>query len=722
MHPKPETYPDTRRTTKLGGSVAIALLLAVAATIAPTAASAATASLTETSRTEVPQNGFFSSFLDESKSSPAVGDVQGDGDAEVVIGGMDGRVAVLSLGGDVLGQYSIGAGAIHSSPTLADLNGDGKLDIIVGNTRGDVVAMTGTGSEIWRKRTNSEQEVNGVASAPDDIYSTPAVGDIDNDGQPEVVLASADHFLYAWNHDGTNVPGWPKDQYGTTWVSPSLADIDDDGYAEIIVAYDISQFGLPATSCSVVGSSIRAFEHTGDLKWERCIPNEVTFSSPAVADIDNDGRLELAIGSGNYFAQQSGDYSKTQLLWLIEADTGVVADNWPQDLGAMTDIDPAVGNLDGDPELEIVTTAADGWVSAYNADGSLLWRSCGMAADASCPFETSNPNPLDAPASIADVDNDGEQEVISFMHTDLIIHEGATGDVEARHRVEVSYAPNAQPTVVEIDGETRIFVQTLKETNGDGARSAGDVLLVVSATTGTPLGAAPWPMTRQNTTHTGSDETSWSGLTWAEPWLRAVYVDLLGREADASGLDYWTGRLSGGMSKPEVGQQFATTPEWLGKVIDDLYADVLGREPDAGGREFWIGQLQAGMSTAHVVSSFFASDEYFDQAGGTNEGFVDELYQAILRRSPDADGRTFWVGRLDAGEPRGTLSSQIFSSFESGKLRVESLYEDLLGRDPDPDGREYWGHYLETGDEIDLTAFLIDSDEYQTRAESRFDD
>ena len=122
-----------------------------------------------------------------------------------------------------------------------------------------------------------------------------------------------------------------------------------------------------------------------------------------------------------------------------------------------------------------------------------------------------------------------------------------------------------------------------------------------------------------------------------------------------------------------------------------------------------------------MVASFFSSPEYFDSVGGTNPLFIDALYAAVLDRAPDAQGRAFWVERLDDGTPRGELSSQVFSSVESGGRRVDGLYDKLLNRAPDAGGRDYWAQYLTTGDEIALTALLIDSPEYQDRAEDRFD-
>ncbi len=693
--------------------------LALTATVLPgVAADAATTSLRETGQFELTQNAFHNSYNNESMSSPAYGDVTGDGQPNIVIGGMDGRVAVTTMNGTIVGQYYTGPGAIHSSPTLADLNGDGVLDITVGNTHGDVVTFTGNGQELFRKRTNLENERLGVTSKPDDVYSTPAVGDLDGDGAPEIVVTSADHHLYAWNPDGSLLPGFPVWQKDTTWASPALADIDDDGFAEIIVAFDVDYLTARDVDCPQFGASIRAFEHTGVEKWHTCISGEIVTSSPAVADLDNDGDLEITIGSGLFFGVTGHSLEPAKLLWVLNAADGGVVPGWPQNLGAVTDVNPAVGDLDGDAQLEIATTAADGYLSVFEPNGQLKWRQCTLHVSLPCPYATTNA--LNAPVSIADIDNDGANEVVAYVHTDVIIYDGATGAVEDQHEINTRFVPNAQPTVVQHEGKATIIVQSLADRSGNSIPSAGDALVVTTLTTDKPLGAAPWPMARQNATRSGSMQTTWDGGEWMDPWLAAVYVDLLGRPIDDAGAAYWKGRLGGGLTKSALAEQFSVTDEWLGTVVDDLYLSILGRSPDDDGRAFWVGQLAAGRPTSNVVASFFSSEEYFASVGGTNPAFVDALYAAVLARPSEPDGRAFWVGRLDAGTPRGHLSTEVFSSFESGGRRVDGLYNALLRRSPDDGGRAYWATYLMTGDEIALTALLVGSPEYQTRAEARF--
>ena len=86
--------------------------------------------------------------------------------------------------------------AVESSPTVADLDHNGRNEIIVGagsidvpGQQGGVVAFNANGSVRWRIRTMTVAGENGVVG-------TPAVGDVNGDGFPDVVFGSFDHRIY----------------------------------------------------------------------------------------------------------------------------------------------------------------------------------------------------------------------------------------------------------------------------------------------------------------------------------------------------------------------------------------------------------------------------------------------------------------------------------------------------------------------------------------------
>ena len=70
------------------------------------------------------------------------------------------------------------------------------------------------------------------------VYATPAIGDINGDGVPDIVVGGYGHFMYAWSYTGASLAGWPVDTKDTIWSSAALADIDRDGLKEIIIGGD----------------------------------------------------------------------------------------------------------------------------------------------------------------------------------------------------------------------------------------------------------------------------------------------------------------------------------------------------------------------------------------------------------------------------------------------------------------------------------------------------
>jgi len=129
--------------------------------------------------------------LGDVDSSPTLGDIDGDGKLEVVVGSWDNYVyAINGEDGSLLWRYYTGYD-VESSPALGDIDGDGKLEVVVGSRDNYVYALNGeSGSLLWRYYTLG------------DVDSSPALGDIDGDGDMDVVVGSNDNYVYALDSSG----------------------------------------------------------------------------------------------------------------------------------------------------------------------------------------------------------------------------------------------------------------------------------------------------------------------------------------------------------------------------------------------------------------------------------------------------------------------------------------------------------------------------------------
>lgn len=148
------------------------------------------------------------------------------------------------------------------SPALADLDGDGTLDVVFATAAGEVHAFRGDGSALpgWPVTTDLDVLHTGSAgftsgavdaAVHESVLASAAVGDLDRDGAFEVVVASTQGKLYVFEADGTRRAGFPvsttpafsapgiRDEANRLdpgfLATPALADLDRDGALEIVI-------------------------------------------------------------------------------------------------------------------------------------------------------------------------------------------------------------------------------------------------------------------------------------------------------------------------------------------------------------------------------------------------------------------------------------------------------------------------------------------------------
>ncbi|HEY4240443.1 MAG TPA: VCBS repeat-containing protein [Kofleriaceae bacterium] len=223
---------------------------------------------------------------------------------------------------------------------LTDDNGDGAIDLC---DTPDVVVVASTSSGF----PQSEGHIyllDGKTGAQElmiptliDATVTPAIGDIDGDGVPDIVTVDANGRLYAFDHTGTPIFG-PAGQWNaesTTgsvgWYSGAiaLADLDGDGHVEIIG-----------------GGTV--FDDQGNVLWS--VAGDGPWSATTAADLDGDGKLEVVLGASAYHYDGS-------LYWTTDLVPGY----------------PQVADLDGDGLPEVLLDNQNG-LSLIKHDGTIVYR------------------------------------------------------------------------------------------------------------------------------------------------------------------------------------------------------------------------------------------------------------------------------------------------------------------------------------------------------------
>jgi len=197
-------------------------------------------------------------------------------------------------------------------------------------------------------------------------------------------------------------------------AAPTVVDLDQDGEMDILVAqYD---------------GQVKALNMDGTLKagqWPFDAENQV-WNAPAVADINQDGSLEIVFTS------------KNKHLYVLQSDGGILTDvNIDEYLVA----NPALGNLDDDPDLEIVfgSVVSDGKLYALNPDGSPLPG-----------FPVSLNDKVYNGAALADFDQDGYDDMVVATNGGTLIRINSDGQIASGFPVNFAGASfRSAPVVVE---------------------------------------------------------------------------------------------------------------------------------------------------------------------------------------------------------------------------------------------------------------------------------
>ena len=199
--------------------------------------------------------GDVDSLPDAVFTTPALGDLDGDGLADVAFGSWNFYVYALkgTTGAMLPGWPVFARDTVWSSPALADLDGDGSLEVIIGldsHVEGPPIdTPNGGGIYVYRKNGSffpgfPRFVTDPTGVIPVGIHSSPAVGDIDGDGCPEIIVGTGNSIstggrrLHAWNHDGSIVSGWPFATDGHPTSSPALANLDADAEIEVVATDD----------------------------------------------------------------------------------------------------------------------------------------------------------------------------------------------------------------------------------------------------------------------------------------------------------------------------------------------------------------------------------------------------------------------------------------------------------------------------------------------------
>jgi hypothetical protein len=375
---------------------------------------------------------WFKPTSDAVISSPVAWDLDGDGVKEIAIGAWDGYFYVLDHQlNDLPGWPKFSRGGFFSSPALADLDKDGHLDIIVGSEAGKLFAWKADGDAVdgfpvdlgyklwasptilggWQDDTSTgiyvaiganermfiiDASGQRVTGWPQPMFGWPDATAAFGSGLLAVTtLTPGDPsrgWLYAWSVDSALLPGFPIELSMDSDSSPALAGLDGDGRAWIIVGDDAGNLHVVDTG----GRQRTGFpvQTVGPGPGPTPTPHppggniHSIEASPAVADLDGDGHLEIAVGS----------WDGRMYLW---DDLGRPLPGWPVRVQDQIISSAALVDLDGDDRLDIVVGSKDGHLYGWTVEGRPL---AGFPVDLGEPVFSS--------PWVGDLDDDGMADIV----------------------------------------------------------------------------------------------------------------------------------------------------------------------------------------------------------------------------------------------------------------------------------------------------------------------
>ncbi len=365
--------------------------------------------------------------------APVLEDMNKDGKLDIVQTGFDGKIYVFGLDGKLLPGWPVELhydgklskeprrGRILATPAVGDFNGDGIPEILVGSNErlgegqqsGAVYLVDGRGTKAgdhpwlpnWPVTMSSFYLFPVVAEG---VPNSPVIGNFDGkiaavahgNASSPLILPADPGAQPTFNATPPNAqPKYTDPDTGNVrigvapssifgeltqayrpntmfplFAQPSLGDIDQDGTLDVITSGGSLNLALQLQGGGAVTSAPP--EHLLSI-WSGRTGNMVPaapfvledytfFNNQVIADIDGDDYPEVVTGSGAYYLH----------AW---DGCGREPKGWPKFTGQWIIPTAAIGDVDGDGKLEMVVGTRNGWLYAWHtagkSDNIVAWES-----------------------------------------------------------------------------------------------------------------------------------------------------------------------------------------------------------------------------------------------------------------------------------------------------------------------------------------------------------
>lgn len=459
------------------------------------------------------------------QGSPAVADLDGDGQMEIAVARHD-LLNVWHADGSMVFQGAT-EGRIWASPVVVDLLPDRDGLEIAAASRGTVYAWDATGEELPGFPVEWRSELRSLAA-----------GDIDGDGEFELIAATTDRLesggqrdvIIAVEANGEFVKGFPPNTTGASgcdencWPTGSfdqniaLGDLDGDGVVDIFVphdnayvsvhdgtgrAFDAAEIFEERTKIQGVRFMLDYAEAQQGFAEDEENANQAHFtnSAPAIADIDGDGGAEMVVVGSVQNASQD-DRERGVALFVVKPD-GTRPDAWvdpyyvPEYLSGLWDFDGTnvvgmnnqVSVVDLEPSRdgpELIFADFDGRIHCVDASNQVVWTY----------RYTDDERVLTGGVVVSDLSRDGVPELVFASYS----------PDQGKGHLFVIDAGGNELYKIELPGRGAMAVPSIADTNDDGEleiivslkgnEEEGEPQVQVYTVPGSADNCMPWPTGR----------------------------------------------------------------------------------------------------------------------------------------------------------------------------------------------------------------------------------
>lgn len=314
--------------------------------------------------------------------------------------------------GAALWDHSIPAEncTIHSvaDPTVADTDGDGTPEVLAATTEREVAAFDAASGAVDSRHRLSDYG-----------YTKPVVADLSPASGSETVAVDVTGTVFVFGADGTELWRAALDEY--VWAQPAVADFDADGDPELLVGGR--------------GGDAVLFGGDGSVEWNRTIAADDSITWGTYGQADDDEAIEAV------FATVDGD------VVVVDGASGAV--EWRRNVGALASV-RAFGDGDEDGEPEVYAAGRAGTLRAFDAaSGDTEWET-GVVVERV---------QMMPPPTLGDLDGDGNPELLAAGNDgSLTVVDPVTGDVLSTYGRDVPIFTHATLADVDGDGGQEAFV------------------------------------------------------------------------------------------------------------------------------------------------------------------------------------------------------------------------------------------------------------------------